>query len=880
MHKALILFFCSAILIGCKSPTEKIDQFTENEDFDGALAFLVEKKVAPSISPKLDKNDEDVKKLILAREAYQSKVEARFGKPATTTLDAGNSRMGMRLAISALAKCPWSYNLQKLKDKASARCARLDKGISEFGKINLNEPSKLWAFVSEYKPDVKFALDDSQFRDALKSASIRIAQLEAADLKIELKNGDVAAVNIRMQRLKSLYVEESDIMKLTQFSQEILASYLEPKIPESTNIKEFIIQRSRWSATYIEQLKPVLTALIDAADNWMDKSLQLAVEKNTDEKGLVDTVEELFRIQGSTNHTSLNLAKLHRIRGARLAKEGANASAALFHLQRARELDPSCPVSSLIDLAMSTRSKLKTMDVSLTLSSGSEAAPDTIEPLYYISALNLIDKTRDGVRWILFEPESTGVDVTLFIQKAERFVPKMSDLTVVNSRYFAHMQTVPNPQKSYLKSQLNSAEISYQFAVSSYNSAVNSFNIYPTQYSLSSVNYAENNLELARTHYNSLVSLYNATPSTIQQPVYLPYSFFEGNMRCGYIANGKVIAQGVEVQFSSNRVDTNYVRLNTKYTDVNSINRRDVQYPVDNISEQLFSNIYSVAADLTEKVASIRILPKDEFIGNLSEDEQACVAYAMHPLKTPNAVGIGLPTWAQKFAEACRYAGIKVLPPEQHIDNCHLDYPAPFDDPISIEIMRGMVCRIDCHSPFGDSRGTGSVISANGLILTAAHVIRGSDNKVTFNSGPNKGVFETEIVFVDDKNDVAILRAKTLKSSRWFNLHLVGFPSPGEGIMAIGYPGKPSSGELSQDFITKGIISASNSSKGWLVADLTVASGNSGGPIISIKTGEIIGVVSQVISPSITKNYAGSGYWCKAFPAARLTEALGIKLRP
>jgi S1-C subfamily serine protease len=98
--------------------------------------------------------------------------------------------------------------------------------------------------------------------------------------------------------------------------------------------------------------------------------------------------------------------------------------------------------------------------------------------------------------------------------------------------------------------------------------------------------------------------------------------------------------------------------------------------------------------------------------------------------------------------------------------------------------------------------------------------------------------------------------------------------------MAIGYPGRPSSGDATQDFVTKGIISASNSSTGWLVADLTVASGTSGGPLSSTKTGEIVGVVSQVISASIKKDYAASGYWCKAFPAARLTEALGLKDRP
>lgn len=880
MPKLSVLLFLALLLAGCKSPTEKIDKYTADDDFAGALAYLTEKGVAPTISNELNRNDEDVQKLIAARELYQSKIEQRFGRNASVKLEEGSSRLSLNLATEALAHCPWSWELQQLRVKASARCAKLDKGLEAYGKLGLSDPPQLWAFLDEYKPEARYAVDDAAFKEALRTISRRIAKSESNWLRFDLKKADAESVNVRLARLKLLYVEEADVIKVAGFGRQVLAAHLEPRLLDAALVKAFVVDRAQWSAISSEQLQDVVTTFLDAADDWMGRSLQLAVDRGVDEKGLVDAVEDLFAARGSVNHALFSLAKLHRIRGARLSKEGANSSAALFHFERALELDPSADVAGLVALAKSTRGKLKPMTVSLTLSSGSEAAPDTIGPMYYISALNLIDKTRDGVRWMLAEPESEGTDVTLFIQKAERFVPKTSDLNVVNSRYFAHMQTVPNPQKSYLKGQLNAAEISYQYAVSNYNGAVSSFNIYPNQYSLNNVNYAENNLESSRTHYNSIVSLYNATPSTIEEPVYMPYSFFEGQMRCGYVAAGKVVTPRAEAQFASNRVDSHFVRLNTKFTDINSSNRRDIQYPVDNVSEQLFSNIYAVAADITDKVASVRIMPRDEFIGNLSDGEQACVAYAMHPLKTPSANGLGVPSWASKFADRCRFVGVKVSPPERFLENCRLAYPAAFDAPNSIEIMRGMVCRIDCQSPFGDSRGTGSIISPDGLILTAAHVIRGSENKVTFNTGPNKGQFDTEIVFVDDRNDVAVLRAKNLKVDRWFNVRLSGFPSAGDPILAIGYPGKPSSGDATQDFVTKGIISASNSSKGWLVADLTVASGNSGGPIISVSTGEVVGVVSQVISASIKKNYAASGYWCKAFPAARLTEAVGVKLRP
>ena len=880
MRKLSAFLLFVLLLVGCKSPIEKIDQFTAEDNFEGALAYLVEKGAAPTLSPELDRNDEEVQKLLAARDLYRTKIEERFGKSAAATLDRGSSRTGKRLADAALARCVWSSELSQLSVRAAKACARLDEGLAAYARLNKADLAGHWKFVDLFKPDASSAADDSAFIEALQSASRAIAKSEAESLRGDIARGDEAAVKARMEGLRRLYVDEGQLSRVAMFAQEILSAHLAPRLLEGAEVRAFLASRNKWRGITEPQLSEVVATLLSAADGWMSRSLLLAVDRQHDAKDLVDAVEELYSARGAQRQAMFGLADLHVIRGARLAKEGANASAALFHFERARELDPSADIAALAELARSTRSKLKAMTVSLTLSSGSEAAPDTIGPVYYISALSLIDKTRDGVRWALAEPETAGADVTLFIQKAERFVPKMADLSVVQSRYFAHMQSVPNPQKGYLKGQLNAAEMSYQFALSSYNSAVSSFNIYPTQYSLNTVNYAENNLESARTRYNSLVSLYNATPTTVEEPVYMPYSFFEGNMRCGYVAAGKVVVQGAETQFASRRVDSHYVRLNTKFTDISSTNRRDVHYPVDNVSEQLFANIYAVAADVTEKVASVRILPADEFIGNLSEGEKACVAYAMHPLKKPDAVGLGLPAWASKFADACRFVGVKVLPPERYIERCVRDYPAAFDDPSSIAEMRGMVCRLDCQSPFGDSRGSGAVISPDGLILTAAHVIRGSANKVVFNNGPNKGEFETEIVFVDDRSDVAVLRAKSLRAERWFNVRLAGFPSPGDPIMAIGYPGRPNSGDATQDFVTKGIISASNSSKGWLVADLTVASGNSGGPIISTKTGEIVGVVSQVISASIKKDYAASGYWCKAFPAARLTEALGLKDRP
>jgi len=443
---ACLLLALMSVLTGCKSPLEKIDQFAAEEDFDGALAYLVEKGVASSVSAELDRNDEEVQKLLAARDLYRGKIEDRFGKEAASALDRGNSRAARRLADAALLRCAWSDELRKLATRAAKAVARLDEGLAAHARLEKADLAAHWAFIERYKPDAKLAADDAAFIEALESVSRKLAAAESAGLRDDLEHGDADAVNSRIEKLRRLYVDESQLSQVVAFTKEILASYVTPRLLEADEVRGFVAKRGKWRGITQPQLSDVVAVLLASVDGWMAKSLRLAVERKHDAKGLVDAVEELYVSRGRRDQAGFSLADLHVIRGARLAKEGANASAALFHFERARDLNPSADVSALIELAKSTRSKLKPMTVSLTLSSGAEAAPDTIGPVYYISALNLIEKTRDGVRWALAEPETPGADVTLFIEKAERFVPKVADLSVVQSRYFAHMQSVPNPQ--------------------------------------------------------------------------------------------------------------------------------------------------------------------------------------------------------------------------------------------------------------------------------------------------------------------------------------------------------------------------------------------------------------------------------------------------
>lgn len=170
-----------------------------------------------------------------------------------------------------------------------------------------------------------------RFQDALTTVSRQIAKYESNGLRLDLKKGDAAAVKERVARLRLLYVAEGDVAKVESFAQEALAACKDPQPASQVIVATYVSNRKRWAASSGEALRDVVQALVDAVDDWMARSLLLAVEQGVDEKGLVDAVEELFTARGSLNQALFSLAKLHRIRGARLAKEGVNASAALFH---------------------------------------------------------------------------------------------------------------------------------------------------------------------------------------------------------------------------------------------------------------------------------------------------------------------------------------------------------------------------------------------------------------------------------------------------------------------------------------------------------------------------------------------------------------------
>ena len=171
----------------------------------------------------------------------------------------------------------------------------------------------------------------------------------------------------------------------------------------------------------------------------------------------------------------------------------------------------------------------------------------------------------------------------------------------------------------------------------------------------------------------------------------------------------------------------------------------------------------------------------------------------------------------------------------------------------------------------GPSRGTGTgaVISADGYIVTANHVVADADEiEIVFSDGRTE---KAEIVGLDPGTDIAVLRTGAT------GLVPANFGSSdeleiGDWVVAIGAPFG-----LEQT-VTAGIVSAKSRSdvglatfENYIQTDAAINPGNSGGPLANLD-GEIIGINSCISSRGGGND--GIGFAVPASVAKRVVESI------
>ncbi|TFV90326.1 DegQ family serine endoprotease [Oxalobacteraceae bacterium OM1] len=162
--------------------------------------------------------------------------------------------------------------------------------------------------------------------------------------------------------------------------------------------------------------------------------------------------------------------------------------------------------------------------------------------------------------------------------------------------------------------------------------------------------------------------------------------------------------------------------------------------------------------------------------------------------------------------------------------------------------------------------GSGFIISADGFVLTNAHVVEGADE--VYVTLTDKREFKSKIVGVDKRTDVAVVKIDGNNLPRL----AIGDPNKlrvGEWVIAIGSPFGL------DNTVTAGIISAKARDTGeylpLIQTDVAVNPGNSGGPLINMR-GEVIGINSQIYSRS--GGYMGISFAVPIDEAMRVADQL------
>lgn len=143
-------------------------------------------------------------------------------------------------------------------------------------------------------------------------------------------------------------------------------------------------------------------------------------------------------------------------------------------------------------------------------------------------------------------------------------------------------------------------------------------------------------------------------------------------------------------------------------------------------------------------------------------------------------------------------------------------------------------------------QGSGFIVSADGTILTNAHVVK--DAKEVTVKLTDRREFRAKVLGSDEKTDIAVLKidAKNLPTLSLGNTKEL---KPGEWVLAIGSPFG------FENTVTAGVVSAKGRSLPddsyvpFIQTDVAINPGNSGGPLINTR-GEVVGINSQIYSRS------------------------------
>jgi S1-C subfamily serine protease len=158
--------------------------------------------------------------------------------------------------------------------------------------------------------------------------------------------------------------------------------------------------------------------------------------------------------------------------------------------------------------------------------------------------------------------------------------------------------------------------------------------------------------------------------------------------------------------------------------------------------------------------------------------------------------------------------------------------------------------------------GSGVIINFSGEVLTALHIVEGTNSiQVQFADGSESNAI---VSITQPENDIAVLVPEippsvfipaTLGSS--------GAMRIGDNVFAVGHPlglaGSMSAGVISGFDRSYTPIDTDQKLEGLIQFDAAVNPGNSGGPLLN-RSGQVIGIVTGLVNPTEQEVFIGIGF--------------------
>ncbi len=172
------------------------------------------------------------------------------------------------------------------------------------------------------------------------------------------------------------------------------------------------------------------------------------------------------------------------------------------------------------------------------------------------------------------------------------------------------------------------------------------------------------------------------------------------------------------------------------------------------------------------------------------------------------------------------------------------------------------------HKEKIESLGSGFIISRNGYIVTAAHVVRGATHIVVGLS--NHHVYKARLVGLSVRYDTALLKIEA------HDLPIVPLGDSdkleaGQWLLAVGAPFG------FYNTVTQGVVSAINRPLSddeyipFIQSDVPINPGNSGGPLFNMR-GQVVGINDQIYTSN--GGYMGLSFSIPINTAMRVVQAL------